>query len=229
VSPQAADPPERRPLEAAGLPKDIFARTDRGRLIDAMAEVCAERGYTEATIDEILDRAGVSAEVFAQNFEGKEDCAVALTNMILSEGTAAGSAAWSSDFSEPESTIVGFKALLEMFAARPSLAATGYIQARYAMPPSAFRAYASGVTIMASMIDRLRAYATDETLAPRTAASAVLGSSGMVVRRAIIAGETKDLPKLLPDIAYGFLVPFLGQEEALRIAEQARELLNEGG
>lgn len=223
------DPPERESLGADRILKDIFLPTDRERIMQAMADTCAERGYADTTIDEILEKADVSAEVFAQNFEGKDDCAVAVVNMILAEGTAASSGAWSSDYSEQESVIVGFLALLEMFAARPSLAAVSYVQARYAMPPKAYLAYASGVTVLASMLDRMRAYASDENMVPALASRAALGSAGTLIRQAIVAGEAENLPKLLPDIIYGLLVPFLGQREALRSAERARELLKDGG
>jgi len=229
VNSHAEGPPEHGPTEANRLPKDVFLPTDRERLVRAMGETCVERGYAEATVDEVLERTGLPAEVFMQNFEGKEDCAVAAINLVLAEATAASSAAWSSDSSEIESIVLGFKALLDLFAARPSFAPLLYVQARYAMPNSCFEPYDSGVTIMASMIDRLRIYATQETLAPKTTARAVLGSAGMVIRRAILAGETRLLPELLPDIVYGVLVPYLGQREALQIAGQARGLLNEGG
>jgi hypothetical protein len=82
--------------------------------------------------------------------------------------------------------------------------------------------YASGVKVVASMIDRLRGYAAEGQPLPATTSRAVVGSAEMLIRRALLAGEPERLPQLLPDIIYGVLVPYLGQEEALRYAELAR-------
>jgi hypothetical protein len=50
-----------------------------------------------------------------------------------------------------------------------------------------------------------------------------------VVRRELIAGRPESLPGLLPDFVYAATVPFLGQEEATRLARRGRELLAEHG
>ena len=47
--------------------------------------------------------------------------------------------------------------------------------------------------------------------------------------RELIAGRAERLPELLPDIIYGTVVPFLGQQEALRYMELAKEMIKEGG
>jgi AcrR family transcriptional regulator len=194
-----------------------------------MAVSCVERGYAETTVEEVIARAGISPEAFARHFNGIEDCGFAAINLIVAEIGAVASAAWSSDSSEAESVLLAIKALLELLAARPSFAPLIYIQGRYAMPADSYAPYRASIEVLASMVDRLRAYAADKDQAPKTAAAGVLGSAGMAMRRAILAGNIERLPELLPDIVYGVMVPFLGQKEALRYAGQARELLNEGG
>jgi AcrR family transcriptional regulator len=194
-----------------------------------MAATCVECGYAETTIEKVVERAGVSPAVFAKHFDGIEDCSFAAVNLIVAEIAAVTSAAWSSDSSEADSTVLAIKALLELLAARPSFAPLIYIQGRYAMPVDSFAPYSSSIKVLASMVDRLRAYASDKDQAPKTAAIGVLGSAGMAMRRAILVGNIERLPELLPEIAYGVLVPFLGQKEALRYAGRAREMLNEGG
>ncbi|HEX3733554.1 MAG TPA: TetR/AcrR family transcriptional regulator [Solirubrobacterales bacterium] len=226
---RAGDPPERGSLDSQMFPKDVFAPSERDDILYAMAAICVERGYTETTVTEVAARAGVSPETFARHFNGIEDCGFAAVNLIVAEIGAVTSAAWSSDSAEAESVVLAIKALLELLAARPSFAPLIYVQGRYAMPTSAYAPYRASIEVLASMVDRLRAYAPDKDQAPKTAAAGVLGSAGMVMRRAILAGNIERLPELLPDIVYGVLVPFLGQEGALRYTGRARELLNEGG
>jgi AcrR family transcriptional regulator len=45
----------------------------RSRLIDAASEICAERGYAKATIDEIADRAGATRATFYLHFKAKSE------------------------------------------------------------------------------------------------------------------------------------------------------------
>jgi AcrR family transcriptional regulator len=219
------DPRGAGSLDSEGLPKDVFAPSERDRIVQAMAATCAERGYRETTVEAVIERAGVSPAVFAANFSGTEDCGLAAVNLILAEATAVASGAWSPDASEWESIFRGVRALLELMAARPSFAHLAYIQARQAMPPNSYEPYASGVKVVASMIDRLRTYSPTEAPPPSAISRAVVGSAEMLIRRALVADEPERLPQLLPDIIYGVLVPYLGQEEAARYMGMARDAL----
>jgi len=67
----------RLPPGSHGIPADVVARNQRERLIAAMAEVCAERGYAGASVAEVAKRAGVSSLTFYKQFSGKEECLLA--------------------------------------------------------------------------------------------------------------------------------------------------------
>jgi AcrR family transcriptional regulator len=57
-----------------GLPPELVERNQRERLIAAMAEVCGERGYVEASVAEVSKRAGVSTASFYRQFKDKREC-----------------------------------------------------------------------------------------------------------------------------------------------------------
>lgn len=61
----------------------MVARNQRERLVAAMAEVCAERGYARASVAEIAKRAGVSSVTFYKQFAGKRDCMLAAHRQLL--------------------------------------------------------------------------------------------------------------------------------------------------
>jgi AcrR family transcriptional regulator len=48
-----------------------------------MAEVCAERGYAEASVAAVAKRAGVSSVTFYKQFAGKQDCMLAAHRQLL--------------------------------------------------------------------------------------------------------------------------------------------------
>jgi AcrR family transcriptional regulator len=64
----------RLPPGPHGLPPELVERNQRERLIAAMAEVCAERGYVESSVAEIAKRAGVSTASFYRQFKDKREC-----------------------------------------------------------------------------------------------------------------------------------------------------------
>lgn len=73
----------RLPPGSHGIPADVVARNQRERLIAAMAEVCAERGYAQASVAEVAKRAGVSSVTFYRQFAGKRDCMLASHRQLL--------------------------------------------------------------------------------------------------------------------------------------------------
>ena len=66
----------RLPTGAHGIPADLVARNQRERLVAAVAEACAERGYAETSVADLAARAGVSTATFYKLFPGKRDCAL---------------------------------------------------------------------------------------------------------------------------------------------------------
>lgn len=205
---------------------DILSPSERDRILRAMAGLCAERGYEETTVEQVAERAGVSLETFSELFADKEECMVAAVNAILGEVMAAVSNASSPDRSERDSYLLGIKAILELMAAHPSFAYLGYIGARHMGPPRVSEVYASGVGVLTATIGRLWGD-SDSAAQPLSAARGAFGAAEAVVRREIASGRIEHLPRLLPDIVYGAMVPFLGQEEALRLARRGRELLRD--
>lgn len=204
--------------------RDILSPSERERVLRAMARICAERGYEATTVAEVAAEAGVEEDVFAEMFGNKEQCMLAVIDAAASETIAAVSTAYKPDRSPWDSAVFGIKAILEMMAANPSLAYVSYIAARQMAPPGVARAREAGVRILAAMMNRTRAY-SDTSQQPPAAALAALGGAEAVVRREISAGRTEQLPRLLPDLAYGAAIPFLGQEEAMRLAETGRRAL----
>ena len=71
------DPPQRLPRGPHQLDREVVRASQRGRLLDAMAEVVAERGYAATTVADVIGAAGVSRKTFYEHFRDKEDCFLA--------------------------------------------------------------------------------------------------------------------------------------------------------
>ena len=60
-----------------GVPRRTLKLSQRQRLIDAMIERSAQRGYSAVTVAELCSQAGVSPVTFYEQFTSKEDCFLA--------------------------------------------------------------------------------------------------------------------------------------------------------
>ena len=207
------------------LTTDLLSPSERERILTAIAELCAERGYAALTVAEVLERSGVSAEVFDELFPDKEQCAKAAVDAILAEVMAVVSANYSADRSQRDSYLLAIMAILELLAARPGFAYISFIGARQMAPTSLGEGLETGARLLSAMLERLREEGGSLAAVPASAARAALGGAEAVVRREIVAGRAQTLPRHLPDFVYAATVPFLGQEEALRLARRGEELL----
>jgi AcrR family transcriptional regulator len=60
-----------------GIPRQVVERNQRERLIAAMAEVCAERGYAAVSVADIARQANVSTASFYKQFDDRKGCLLA--------------------------------------------------------------------------------------------------------------------------------------------------------
>lgn len=204
---------------------DVLSISDRDRILQAMADCCAEAGYAETSVEEVLERAGVSAESFESHFAGKEDCALAALNKVVSETLARISMAHGTTEGAVEQRKFDIRAILELLATRPAFARLACIEARQGGTARMHDSYESAAGVLALMAERT----ADGPWGPRTMARAALGGAEALLRREVAAGRAEVLPRLLSDFVYAALVPLVGQREALRQAKLATKLAGEEG
>jgi len=65
---------ERLPRGRHGLSREEVVQSQRDRMLRALAEAVAEKGYAKTSVADVLSRAGVSRETFYEQFSSKEDC-----------------------------------------------------------------------------------------------------------------------------------------------------------
>ena len=212
-------------MKSAATSTGILSTPDRDRILEAMAVCCAELGYLETTIEVVIERAGVDRGSFDSHFSGKEDCALAALNGIISETLTTVSMA-ADGSSELERRTSQIKAVLELMQARPAFARLGFLQARQGASRRAHDGYESAARVLALMMERAQGAGLRP---PAGAARAALGGGEAVIRRELVAGRDQQLQRLLPDFVYAALVPFVGQREALRQSRVAAELVAEEG
>jgi AcrR family transcriptional regulator len=205
----------RLPPGRHGLPREFVTQNQRGRLTAGMIAAVVEHGYHEATISQIAAAAGVSRRTFYGYFSSKQECFFDVFGQIDAHLAAAMGAAAAPDSAWPERVRAQLLALLEVFAANPDLARFCLIAS-----PNAGGEFA---TRYRELLERLLAILNEgrppDVRQPSAAVQVgLMGGIAALIVRQVKAGEGERLTELLPDLLELVLAPYLGREEALRIA-----------
>jgi len=81
---------------------DRVGGSERARIVAAVIELAAERGYDETTIDLALARAGLDRTAFDRHFRGRYDCFLQIWREVNGDRLAATIRACESDENRPE-------------------------------------------------------------------------------------------------------------------------------
>jgi AcrR family transcriptional regulator len=215
--PGAAVPDSRLPAGRHGLPHEFVVQNQRERIITALVDTVAAKGYKGTTVNDITKAATVSRRTFYEHFSGKEECFLAAHEMIAKHILESMQAAAEVFDDWPQKVKAALATMLRFLSVEPELARV------YAFEP-----LAAGGEIAArhsatteGLVEILKAgrpvHAGDHPLPEVTEETLVGGVFSLIIRE-IIANRTKQLEKLLPDLVELTLTPYLGAEEATRLA-----------
>jgi AcrR family transcriptional regulator len=208
--------PQGLPRGRHGLPRELVIENQRARLVSSMIETVAELGYGKATIAKVIKAAKISRRTFYESFANKEDCYRAayeatfeyLRDRVL---TTASEEDW------PGSVRAGIGALLESLASHPKLASFFLVSPASVGDEIAARHHLA----MRELVEALVSTAPKKTakgVAAETRVEALAGGLSRLTGMKVSAGRSDELPALLPDLVELFLRPYVGSEEAVRVA-----------
>jgi AcrR family transcriptional regulator len=105
------------------LSRELVVRSQRDRLLDAIAEVCASDAYGGASVAAVVARAGVSRKTFYEHFRNKEACFLAAHDAILNKFLGVVIDAYEQpELAWPKRVEAALEALLSFLAAEPAFA-----------------------------------------------------------------------------------------------------------
>jgi AcrR family transcriptional regulator len=201
------------------LPQDIGARSQRQRILEAMAKSCAEKTYSATTIADIVASASISRGTFYKHFTNKQECFYATADTFLVELQGAAAVAYArSDDDLPAGAVRDvLAAVLEGLAANPAQTKLLLVEAPIVDPEIVrrYRNFAIGALEKQLLTggDVGRAQADPEI---------AFGRAKVLIADHVAAGQVEQLPSLLPELVYIALLPYAGQDEALAQAQIGR-------
>ncbi len=211
------------PLPAGrhGFSREQVAHHQRERLIAALAEAVAEKGYAAVTLTDIVRHAKVSRRVFYANFESKEQCFLAAFEVVVGHLRELVAEALAPVDGWPQKAIAATRAVLAFLASEPDLARLCLVESRAAGPAVTAR-FNEAVAEAVPLLAQGRPERPEGKRLPASTEDSTIGALVSLVHRMVAAGEAEQLEDLLPDCAELVLLPYLGPTEAARLAREAK-------
>jgi AcrR family transcriptional regulator len=189
------------------LSKKVVALYKRRRMVDAVAELSAERGYEAMKIADVVRRAGVARKTLYDNFEGKEDLFLAAVDATFTEARVRVAEACEGVEGVWQKRVeYGLGAFLEFVAERPAAARMCLIETISATPAAASR-YDTALRSYAELLHRAP---PPESELPMTIEESLVGGVAWVVSQQIRRGATEEVAELLPELSEFVLSPYHG-------------------
>lgn len=207
----------RLPRGRHGLPRELVERSQRERLLAGVVRVTATKGYEQTTVGDILGEAGVGRESFYELFSDKLDCMLAAHKILLDDLAEKAGAVYVGEGDWPTRLREGLAVTLDWFAADPD--ASRFILIELSTVGPAFRpVFQAEYARFTELFNEGR---DDSAPDPELASATNLAISATMARiyEEVLVGRAAELPRLLPDLTYGMLVPFIGEEQARAAAD----------
>lgn len=193
--------------------RERAASPERERIVEALIEIAAERGYAETTIELIIERAELDRPAFDRHFRGKYDCFLSAWQEINEGCMREMLEAYNSQESWPDRLRAVACEIVENLRNAPNrasfavevLAAGDAARARRDMT----------MRVIASLIDAGRNEMEDPESVPHTTAEALAGSAYGQVYAKVVRGDADELPELVPQLMSAAVMPYLGIEAGL--------------
>lgn len=188
----------------------------RGRLLEAMVETVALRGYDRTTVSRVLSVADLDESVFGEHFHDKRDCFWQALEELIGGGERAICELIEADAPWPERVRLGLRRLLQALGENPAAARVLLVEMLAAGPEASERRRTATAPLIA-LVEQGRAESADGALLPAQTSEAIVGGVLSILHRRVLQGEVDGLLALEDDLTYFALLPYLDHERALAI------------
>jgi AcrR family transcriptional regulator len=201
------------------ISRSFLVHSQRERILDAVAQLCAEKGYANVTLDEIAERAAVSLQAFYEHFTDKEDAFLVAYEVGHSKGLALVERVHDAAPDWPAAVRDGITALLEFLASEPAFTQMALVDALIATPRTAERS-SKGMVRYAELLAPGLEEARDGSQPPAVTIEAIAGGIFELCLAYTVQGHVGELTELAPWVIYFALAPFIGTEKAGQVASE---------
>jgi AcrR family transcriptional regulator len=185
------------------LTRETVLASQRGRLLDAMAQAVAEHGYGSTTIAHVVSRAGVSRKTFYDHFSDKNDCFLAMYDTGIGFLLQRVSDTIEGQEDPHSRLVVGLQAVLSILSAEPAFCRAIIVEVHAAGPEALARRRAVVAVFADRYLDANRqARENGSKIAELSVdkALAVVGGILDLISTRVEADRTETLPELADEL-----------------------------
>lgn len=203
------------PSGIRSLPADLVSAVQRERILAATLRATAQLGYRELTVQDVLDRAGVSRPTFYEHFENKDDAFLAAFDAAAKRlRERLGAAAGDEDGSWRERLRLQLAELLRFVADEPDAAMTLIVDSRASCPAALSRRDELLDHFAACIDDQVRGELPEGAPPSAIAAAGIVGGIEALLYSRLSKEDVEMLDELLPSLMYFAVLPYEGHEAA---------------
>jgi len=200
----------------------VIARSQRERLLEAAIRVVAAKGYAATTVADLTREAGISRTTFYAMFDDKEGCFLAAYDGIVDALVRRVATAYEGEDEWPQRARAGLAALLEALTEEPEVARLALVDVGSA-GPAAQRRFRAAMQRLTPFFDEGRDFAPGGRNLPANTSRMAIGAVTGLIADELTEERAEDLPRLLSDVLFATLVPYIGPEAAAReVGEKER-------
>ena len=197
--------------------RSFVVHSQRERILDAVANLTAADGYAALKVEDIAVEAALSLNAFYEHFEDMEDAFLVAYEVGHGKALAIVENAYAAETDWRLGVRAGLAALFDFMAAEPAFAQMALVDALTATPRTAERSNV-GVDSFARMLAPGLEETASQNPLPTVTIEAIAGGLFELCLHYALQDRIKELPELTPTATYIALTPFLGGEEAARVA-----------
>jgi AcrR family transcriptional regulator len=194
----------------------FVAHSQRERILDAIAQLSAEKGYGMVTVEDIAERASVSLHAFYQHFADKEDAFLVAYEVGHGKALAIVERAHDAAPDWPSAVRAGIEALFDFLASEEAFAHLALVDALIATPRTSERSMKGTLPFIRLLAGGLQG--PKKARPPHVTIEAIGGGIFELCLAYTVQGHVSELSEQLPWATFFALAPFIGAEEAGRVA-----------
>jgi AcrR family transcriptional regulator len=181
------------------LTREQVIRSQRGRLIVAMADLVGHDGYAATTVANVLAYAGVSRKAFYQHFANKQECFLEAYDAIATEGRREISRAYAAAANPAEGAQLAIAKLFERAIANPGGVRVALVEAGVVGQAGIERRERLMSEYEGLLRDMLGLPAGSSTV-PNPVLRGIVGGLNGVLNAHVRSGRLEQLVELVPDL-----------------------------
>lgn len=216
----------RQPPGPEPVSRDAAAADQRRRILEATADLVAEQGYQETTIEMIVREAKVGYATFYKHYADKEAAFLALLEAAIERTAARVEAAYKREEGPwPDRVGAALGALFADIVEHPNVAHACLVDSLTA-GEKAVELHEAALKRLAPLLRPGRELREHKAKLPDSLEETLAGGVVWVLNQRLLGGEVDAIRPLLPETLEFLLRPYVGEDEAAREAGEVAEAIS---